>query len=382
LRIAYLLLHDFRFASIGLDEFASDRYHFSKEYARRMADLGHEVELYVMFDGIRGSRELELDGYRIKAFGVDARFPPGLNFGNAHSFQALKGLDSFHPDVVHLHNYYLWSFPFAASWVKKGRFPLVAQYHGTDPIRSAKGLLFAPWLNACDRILVPSESERAFLGKVLLTRNRLALYPSTGVDTEEFRPLGGKDSQPLLLYVGRVPLDPDYRWEKSPQLLLPILKSLREAGSRATLLIAGDGPGLAKMKEQASSMGLSASVQFVGQLSHHSLPDLYSRASLTFVPFLLKEITPFWDGALQESLACGTPVVGFSDGAPRFSGLGVLVPTDPTIASQTIVKALDDEPWARSAGEAGPRAIGTTSEWGRLAKDLSSTYAGMAEARH
>ena len=52
MKIVYLLLHDFRFASLSVEDFAFKRFHFSKEYAKRMAQLGHDVKLYIMADDI------------------------------------------------------------------------------------------------------------------------------------------------------------------------------------------------------------------------------------------------------------------------------------------------------------------------------------------
>src|SRR5713101_9714958 len=76
MKLVYLLLHDFRFASIGLEEFAFHRFHFSKEYARRMAQLGHEVKLYIMADDIARKRVVEVEEMEVKAFNVSLQFPP------------------------------------------------------------------------------------------------------------------------------------------------------------------------------------------------------------------------------------------------------------------------------------------------------------------
>jgi glycosyltransferase involved in cell wall biosynthesis len=381
MKIVYLLLHDFRFASIGLEEFAHRYFHFSKEYARRMARRGHEVTLYVLSNDRTGYKSVKLDGFEIKAFKVGFSFPPGLRFGNTHSLEALKSLSKDSPDVVHFHNYYLWSFAYAAPWVKRQGIPLVAQYHGTDPIRRLKGVGLYPSLRLCDRVLVPLESEYNFLKSLHISDPRVLRFPSTGVDTSVFHRVAPPEDPPLLLYVGRVPRKPDFRWEKSPQLILPILRSLRSAGSEAKLMVVGDGPGLIAMKSRAASLGVADSVEFVGELPHESLARIYSRASLTFVPFRLEEIGPYWDGALQESLACGTPPVGFNNGSPGFKDLGLMIPTDPGEAAPLVQSALDNDRWASSIRESGPRAIREHCDWDIMAGQLESIYAGAIRAR-
>ena len=102
MKLVYLLLHDFRFASIGLEEFAFHRFHFSKEYARRMAQLGHEVKLYVMSGEIARKKILYVDGYELKAFRPSFHFPPFMRFGNTHSVEVMAELeqDASQADIV------------------------------------------------------------------------------------------------------------------------------------------------------------------------------------------------------------------------------------------------------------------------------------------
>ena len=378
MRIAYLLLHDFRFASIGIEDFAYKRFHFAKEYARRLSLLGHDVTLYVLSFGVHGKRVFRAEGYELKAFGRPFLFPPGLRFGNSHSLEVLRELDRGSPDLVHLHNYYLWNFPYVALWAKSRGMRLVAQYHGADPVREAKGFLYRPALRLCDRILVPLKGERDFLTKSLrLPASRVSMFPSTGVDTETFHRVAPPSSEPLLLYAGRVPLPSSYLWEKSPQYLIPMFKALLRSMPQARLTIAGDGPGLPSLKALARGFGVDQSIDFLGFIDHARLPQLYSRSRLTFVPFHLEEISTYWDGALQESLACGTPVVGFNNRTPGFKRLGLLVPTDPEKAAELISAALADEPWSERVRNDAPGMIAGSCGWVSMASRLDSLYAAI-----
>jgi glycosyltransferase involved in cell wall biosynthesis len=378
MRIVYLLLHDFRFASIGLKEFIS-RFHFSKEYARRMALLGHEVKLYTLSDDLRGKKSLMLDGYELKAFGVSFRFPPAWKFGNSHSMTVMKELGGDAPDIVHFHNYYLWSFPYLAPWIRQRGMPLVSQYHGTDPLRRLKAIAFSPSLRLCDRILVPLTGERALIAKDLrIPAERVRLFPSTGVDTKQFYPTGEKGEELKLLYSGRVPRPGSYLWEKSPQYLIPIIRTLMNQGIRARLVVAGDGPGLEALKMAALRFGVEGSVDFLGQVEHATLRELYSRSTMTFVPLNLDEIGPYWGGSLQESLACGTPVVAFNNEHPGRKRFGVLTPTDPMSAARLISDAWKDRAWLASVGQEGPKLIAENCEWEVMGRQLESMYAKVA----
>jgi glycosyltransferase involved in cell wall biosynthesis len=346
-----------------------------------MSKLGHDVKLYVMSGDANGKKVFSIDGYEIKAFEVQARFPPLLKFGNDHSFAVLRELDRDSPDVVHFHNYYLWSFPYVAPWAKRKKAKLVSQFHGTDPLRSVKAPAFLPYLRLCDRILVPTDGELGLLTKLRIPRSRVHKIPSTGVDPNRFHRVEPSGNDDTLLYVGRIPAPASYRWEKAPHLLLPILRSLLHLGVASKLVVAGDGPGLDSMKSQAGVLGLTNSVKFLGQVIQDELPALYSRASLTLDPIQMDDIEPFWGGTLQESLACGTPVVAFNNQRPGFRPLGLLVPTSPREAAQLLSSALKDTSWRSAVAKEGPGVIRRACDWSAIAGQLDLVYYGLVRSQ-
>jgi len=274
LKIVYLLLHDFRFASLTFQDFATKQTHFSKEYASRLSKLGHQVKLYVLTDSGPRVQSVEAGGFEIKAFRSTARFPPFMKFGNSHSVGVLKELDEDAPDLVHLHNYYLWNFPYLAPWVKRKGTPLVAQYHGADPVRRLKKPAYYPSLRLCDRILVPIARERESLVNGMgIPRGRVQIFPSTGVDAGLFSPRAPKDSAPLLLYVGRIPEPTRFRYEKAPQYLIPIVRALAKSLPTVRLEVVGDGPGLAGLLSSARDLTAGGRFAYLGALPNESLPS-------------------------------------------------------------------------------------------------------------
>ncbi len=379
MRLVYLLLHDFRFASLSLQEFAFHRFHFAKEYARRMARLGHDVKLYVLAADVPGRTVLNVDGYELKAFRVSFRLPPFGKFGNDHSLEVLRELGSDAPDVVHFHNYYLWNFPYVAAWARMKGARVVGQYHGSDPLRGVKAAGFTPSLRLCDLLLVPLESEKRMLtGGLRIPEARVARFPSTGVDTDLFRPTGPKTDELSLLYAGRIPAPSSYLLERSPQHLIPIMKALLDSGLKPKLTVAGDGPGMPAMRDLAQRLGVAGSIDFLGQVDQTHLPELFTRSTLSFVPIRLDEVGPFWGGSLQESLACGTPVAAFNDNAPGRRKLGLLLPTNPGAAASLISDAVADREWMASVRDEGPRLIKDICEWRKIVPRLDSVYSTLA----
>lgn len=374
MRIVYLLLHDFRFESIGLREFAFRRFHFSKEYARRLANLGHEVKLYVLSNDISSMQVIQMDGFELKAFRSSVHFPPLMKFGNDHSIEVMKELDRDSPDLVHFHNYYLWNFPYIAPWVKRKGTPLVAQYHGTDPIRSVKAAAFYPSLRLCDSLIVPTKDEERFLTQTLgLPSGRVIRLPSTGVDTRVFKRVRPPDPELLLTYVGRLPLPASYRWEKAPHLLLPLVKALLGLKIKVRLAVAGDGPGLPIMKASASRLGIQSSIEFLGAVDQGALPELYSRSRLTLVPMHMNDIEPYWGGTVQESLACGTPVAAFNDSSPGPRRFGLLV-RPGWRGARLLSDSLAKSDSLSKAGREGSDFVKAYCDWESVATNVASIY--------
>jgi glycosyltransferase involved in cell wall biosynthesis len=113
------------------------------------------------------------------------------------------------------------------------------------------------------------------------------------------------------LYVGRIPVPEAAYGEKSPYLLIHILKKLLPLEKEAGLDIVGDGPGMQNVFDLVMRLGISKHVAFHGYVSNYDLPKYYRAAALTFAPIQVYDVDGWFDGSIQESLACGTPVAAF-----------------------------------------------------------------------
>jgi len=207
---------------------------------------------------------------------------------------------------------------------------LIAQLHGYDN-RSFRKWLYLPCLLAlkhADKILYSYEPEREVYRKLgVLDRSKKLAVP--GVDPEIFR-LEGRFSTQRFLYVGRIPAPEAAYGEKSPYLLIQILKKLLHRSKEVALDIVGDGPGLQRTRELVRSLGISEHVAFHGYVPNHDLPRYYHAAALSFSPIQIYDVDGWFDGSIQESLACGTPVVAFkaSRSTPLHGTYGFLLSND------------------------------------------------------
>lgn len=310
MKVLTLLLHDERFSGWTTKDKVT-RQHFSIQYLRFYRQSGAEPLLYTFHQQVESVQTCELDrAGTMKIFPVEFRFPPFLRFGNDHNPECLmEEMLRDEPDLVHFHNYYLLSFPYIARFVKKRlKRALIAQLHGYDN-RSVRKWLYLPCLLAlknADRILYSYEPEKAVYEKLGLIGKTVKL-PVPGVDPEVFKPQKRRSTN-RLLYVGRVPSPEMAYGEKSPFFIIRILKKLLRRSEDVSLDIVGDGPGLSSSRELAKRLGVSDRVAFHGYVPHTTLPDYYRASVLTFVPVQIYDVDGWFDGSLQESLACGTPV--------------------------------------------------------------------------
>ena len=291
-------------------------------------------------------------------------------------------------DLVHIQT------PFAAHYAasraaRRYGVPLVATYHTLfeEYLKHYAPLIPAAWLrglarafsrrqcNALDAVIVPSRAIEQRLASYGVRAPMHVLptgipLPVSVVDGRSaFRQRLGIDAtRPVALFVGRV------AHEKNIGFLLEAIEVARTELPNILLLIAGEGPALAQLRQRVADHGLSQNVQFIGYLDRTTeLPACYAAADV----FVFASRTETQGLVLLEAMAAGLPVVALAEmgtldilGARR----GALVPDDhPDAFAQALLRLLGD-PALRARLSAAARAY--AAEWsddklaGRLA-DLS-----------
>ena len=182
------------------------------------------------------------------------------------------------------------------------------------------------------------------------------------------RAAGGR---PLVLFAGRLAA------QKGLGPLLDAAESWQDLDPRPLLVIAGDGPLAARLRDQAAERGVDAA--FPGATGE--VPALLAAAAVFVLPSR-------WEGqplALQEALRAGRPVVATRvGGIPTLTGeeAALLVPPGDTAALAAAVRAVLTDPAlsARLAGAAAARAASLPSEADAGAAALTA-YRLAASAR-
>lgn len=223
----------------------------------------------------------------------------------------LKALEDFEPTSVEVSD--KWTLAGIGPWARRRHVGSILFSHerlddmASDflrvPVRGLVHLRNRALAKDFDRVVV---TTRYSAGEWDGTSARLVTVP-LGVDLETFRPPVERPdpgSVIRLIHAGRMSR------EKYPQLAIAAAAELHRRGVPVELTVAGTGPHLAWLREQAEE----APVRFLGYVDgREELARLYGEAdiSLSVAP------TETFGLAVLEALACGTPVVTADVGGAR-----------------------------------------------------------------
>lgn len=233
-------------------------------------------------------------------------------------------------------------------WLLKERFslPLEVQNHssffgkaywlGERPLLFRALHLLGRWLlPRADSHRVINHAERRAYADYGVPPDRVSVIPTpvhvgqfvredaAGLRASQRATLGLDIDQPVLLWVGR-PVR-----AKRLEVLLEVLRRLRERMPRVILLVVGDlSLAATDPRHVASGLNVAASVRFLGERPHHDLPGLYAAADV-YVH------TSAYEGlgkSMVEAAAAGLPVVSTDTAGAREivreGETGFLVPMD------------------------------------------------------
>ncbi len=223
----------------------------------------------------------------------------------------LKALEDFAPTSVEVSD--KWTLAGIGPWARRRHVGSILFSHerlddmASDflrlPVRPLVHLRNRALARDFDRVVV---TTRYSAGEWDSPGARLVTVP-LGVDLDTFRaPAERTGPGPVirLIHAGRMSR------EKYPQLAIAAAAELHRRGVPVELTVAGTGPHLAWLREQAEE----APVRFLGYVDgRDELARLYGQAdiSLSVAP------TETFGLAVLEALACGTPVVTADVGGAR-----------------------------------------------------------------
>lgn len=282
-------------------------------------------------------------------------------------------VDELRPDVVHAHSA---KAGLAARLALRGKVPTVFQPHAWsfEAVGGTTARLALRWERFGARwathVVCVSEAER-LTGQRSGIDARWTVIPN-GVDVERFRPvaahaartaLGLSEQAPLVVCVGRLCR------QKGQDILLRAWTAVAERMPLARLVLVGDGPDAAGLRERAP-----ASVRFAGAVQDPT--PWYQAADIVVLPSR-------WEGMALvplEAMACARPVVVTDvDGAreslpPGLVPHGLVPAEDPQALARALGGLLGDPPLRESLGRAAHRHVLNTHDVRHTADAVAAVY--------
>lgn len=167
-------------------------------------------------------------------------------------------------------------------------------------------------VNAAERaagVLAVSYALRRDMIALGMPETKIAVH-YTGLDRERFHPMERKAARALVSAVPELGV-----WAEGPLIVTPgsliAIKGQRLAIEALAqlpdthLALAGTGEEEATLRQFAQDRGVADRVQFLGQVSHDLLPQLFSAADAVVLPSEREGLANVW----VEALACGAPLV-------------------------------------------------------------------------
>lgn len=272
-------------------------------------------------------------------------------------------------DVVHLHGFSQKSV-LVVLLARLLRKAVIITIHtaGSDEPEGVRRLgRLAYWCySRADRFLAVSEAMAVAYRAAGLPEHRLRLAPN-GVDVDRFRPAAPGERDDCCREFG---LDPALRWvafagffsrEKCPDVLfdawlrLPLLlrtaTGLVFAGATASQYHEVDPELARRLRDEATRLGLSAQVQFVGEVA--AVERVYRAADV----FVMPSTREAFGMVLIEAMASRLPVVctrisGVTDAIVADADTGVLFPPrDAAALTAALERVLSDRHAAAAMGQ-------------------------------
>ena len=146
---------------------------------------------------------------------------------------------------------------------------------------------------------------------------------------------------------------------KGHKYLIEAFAILRERGVKSELWLAGQGKLRRELQKQIEALELSHRIDFLGQLPHLELLDLYNQGKIAIV--VLPSLHEGIPVSLIEAMAHGMPVVStIVGGTPELleGGVGLLVPPKDPMALANAIECLVKDPEVRKRlGETGRKRV-------------------------
>ena len=370
---------------------------FSRNLARGLADLGHEV--LVVAPSQTGKKSKEVDGNHVIIRTASVPFPFYQNFRISlnPAREMKKIIDDFDPDVIHI-QMLMWLGQAAMRYGNKYGIPIVSTNHAmpenlmdnlrllapvSRPINYILKAYGARFHSKADYVTLPTQSAiDMFNANDKITVPMEAV--SNGIDLQHFTPGTAPDdlyerfdipkNAPIVSYVGR--LDAEKHLPVLMRAFLRVLAAIPDAH----LVIVGDGTERETLHAMAHNLGVGKSVTLTGRVSDEDLVALHKVGTV----FAMPSPAELQSIATLEAMASGQPIVAVDAGALKelcqHERNGYLCDQDDDeMIAAGLIEILED-PALRAEMSAESLAIANTHDLKTTLERFETIYSGLVNA--
>jgi glycosyltransferase involved in cell wall biosynthesis len=336
-----------------------------ESFRKEFESLGHEVFIFAPFWKDYTDKNPQVYRYPSVDIKIKIRFPLAVPY----SRKIDKVLDNLDLDIIHSQHPNLLGSA-ARKWARKKSIPLVFTWH-TLYDQYAHFVSFIPrglaawwtirnarnYANACDGVIVPTESVRPIILGWGVTNKNIVVIP-TGVEEQLFenyddgkiRNKFGIKSDDLVLF-----LNCRLTGEKNTEFLFRAILPVLQGSKKIKLLSLGGGYLKETLEKTAAEAGVGEQVVFAGEVKKEEVKDFYAAGDI----FVYASKSETQGMIITEALYMGLPVV-----AVRATGIsslvrdgvdGLLVSENEKEFCDAVLRLVVDEKLRRQMGESGSK---------------------------
>jgi glycosyltransferase involved in cell wall biosynthesis len=335
------------------------------KWVNEMAGRGNDVYLITMHPG---TEELNKN---INVYKLPFNAPLGYYFNVWHLEKLLKRIQ---PDILNTH----YASGYGTLARLSGFRPNLLSVWGSDvfdfPYMSKYNMkVIRKNLRSAYRIASISNIMKNQTESLYKPQKEIVLTPF-GVDCEKFKsiPINQEKNSIRIGTIKR--MDPKYGISTLIEAFALVKRQVKE---KIELILIGGGPQEEELKLLVRKLDLRESVQFIGSIPHHSVPEWLN--SFDIYGALSTLDSESFGVAIIEASACGVPViVSDAGGLPEVvvdGQTGYIVPrNNPQAAAEKIVNLINDKNARVAMGRAGREFVLKTYEWKENADRMEKLY--------
>ena len=280
----------------------------------------------VVTNRIQTPKHYQVDGVPVDCY---ESLNTGFRLGIPYSIPTIPSLSTFtkaikYAQIVHAHGHPYLTSLLAGKLAKFYGKPFVLTQHNTfidynnffNQVELVNDLAVGKQnLNTADKIITISNATKDYVLRLGANPNKIRVIYN-GVDLVRFRPqpeqklalrqkLGLPKDAVVVLTVRRLV------YKNGVDTLLDCASIAVRANPKIVFLVAGKGPDLESVRQQAKQRKISANFRLAGFVSDGDLAGYYNLADLFVLPSKSGEGLPL---VALEAMACGLPVIATNVG--------------------------------------------------------------------